>query len=1159
MDEELAETGLDAEEREDLIAQKNRARMKAMRKAYSPTLINKFFSLFSWYAWLDRINNARNWLALKAGLKVRLTEPWQSDWLKRITNDLFAISGTEAPLTRKFAEIPVETLVKFANALNLSNTGRDGVFTMDDRAALQPHVTAKNLGSLVYRLLETTAWRDQVSLDRADAALRIARRIIITAREMTADDIFFLIQNRSWARHSPEAYKRLRALMGAADFDRQVLNFKGADSGISHEIQTYARAARSELRDLKFRAIDDFRGLEADLNTVMAYEAEQSVVPEDIDVIIILGSMDVKILDEAQKIFFEKKARNKELKIVTSGGIGRLTPDAWKLQGGEGAVYKNILRDTYGVEDGDVFVENTSQNTNQNLQFTRDILLREGILKPGTKIRALLMQTPQLQRRSQRTALREFEREIGAGEIEFTSYAHSVPTFKAVDEQGFYDQAVFTVKEVIGLHKYNREEASPTGRRVVFEGITDPAVKSSVLNLTDYLIKNLVSQYKGLNMPNDDRNLLRDLFILRHALTGAELKDRLAVVRSGEHMFKDILNTYADYLPLRLLELVRGGQAWLMNDGSFMDQWNHYDVIASSMDELSKLSGLEDSDRTSPEAAAILDGFWSRRKKDEPAQPLENRASFDNAVWAVSRALKAINGRPEYRHLFEDFVALHDYAKLLDSPEHTIPGGELAADLFKYGFGITDTSITSLIFGLIEHHAVYAETSFGEAVPDKFLAFAESLSGDPVRQALMLDMLLAMHVVDIAAVGEGKLVDTQMKFFMANFSTTETITTLKSGLAERRVESQAGLLLPAADKTARKDQVWSLLKVHGTDIPWKEFLETVYSRRDYFLASGFKTPEMHAAWILVRAKVWDALGRKASLMANSSDKVSAEAGKTFTDNAVLTNISGASAVVNLEKTEIQITLRDGSGILVIPVQFASGDATYVFNTPAIRFDVKRSELREAETPALDRDKLIEAVTAPAEARLNQMLNDYRNEASAIGTTLEAALDRFAASQADIDRVRAALGFQIPSTARNLGVLALDASRLSPGMIRKAIERAGDSKVFIFNIADSAQLASYEAFEGVTAVLSVPDLAEAIAQFARTAFGTDAALPYVHLTTGSKLDSGFEESAMLAAVALSQGTVLVLGANEQKFGVEPKDWIEALTASLETALALQRSA
>jgi uncharacterized SAM-binding protein YcdF (DUF218 family) len=99
---------------------------------------------------------------------------------------------------------------------------------------------------------------------------------------------------------------------------------------------------------------------------------------EKSDCLIVLGSHDQRVAERGTHLFQEGYAPF----LVFSGGFGRLTDQRWTKP--------------EAVQKERMFIENTSTNTAENLQFTKKLLDKKGVL--ATKV--ILVTKPYMERRA---------------------------------------------------------------------------------------------------------------------------------------------------------------------------------------------------------------------------------------------------------------------------------------------------------------------------------------------------------------------------------------------------------------------------------------------------------------------------------------------------------------------------------------------------------------------------------------------------------------------------------------------------------------------------------------------------------------------------------------------------------------------------------------
>lgn len=110
------------------------------------------------------------------------------------------------------------------------------------------------------------------------------------------------------------------------------------------------------------------------------------------DCILVLGSHDLRVAERGAELYLQGWAPM----LIFSGGLGRLTQDLWK--DAEADKFAAIAMEM-GVPKEAIYIENKSTNTGENIQFTQQLLIANG-LAPETFI---VVQKPYMERRSYAT------------------------------------------------------------------------------------------------------------------------------------------------------------------------------------------------------------------------------------------------------------------------------------------------------------------------------------------------------------------------------------------------------------------------------------------------------------------------------------------------------------------------------------------------------------------------------------------------------------------------------------------------------------------------------------------------------------------------------------------------------------------------------------
>ena len=170
----------------------------------------------------------------------------------------------------------------------------------------------------------------------------------------------------------------------------------------------------------------DFHNLRVLWNYMKLHER-----PEPCDAILALGSHDDNVAKRATELF---KAGYSN-KIIFSGGIGRVTKDYFVEPEADRF---SLIAMSLGVPKDAIFIENQSQNTGENFQFTDDLIHEKGL-----EISTLLVITkPASERRIRATFDKQMPRYKGI----ITS-----PTMSFKDYMNYYYVLGFTLDRVINL------------------------------------------------------------------------------------------------------------------------------------------------------------------------------------------------------------------------------------------------------------------------------------------------------------------------------------------------------------------------------------------------------------------------------------------------------------------------------------------------------------------------------------------------------------------------------------------------------------------------------------------------------------------------------------------------------------------------------------
>lgn len=144
------------------------------------------------------------------------------------------------------------------------------------------------------------------------------------------------------------------------------------------------------------------------------------------DCILVLGSHDTRVAERGAELYLDGWASV----LVLSGGLGRLTKEAWTES--EAALFGRIAIEK-GVPEEAILIEDQSTNTGENILFTKE-LLRGKNLFPESFI---LVQKPYMERRTYATFQKQWPGNrlcVTSPVISFTDYCTpEIPLEKVIN------------------------------------------------------------------------------------------------------------------------------------------------------------------------------------------------------------------------------------------------------------------------------------------------------------------------------------------------------------------------------------------------------------------------------------------------------------------------------------------------------------------------------------------------------------------------------------------------------------------------------------------------------------------------------------------------------------------------------------------------------
>jgi len=134
--------------------------------------------------------------------------------------------------------------------------------------------------------------------------------------------------------------------------------------------------------------------------------------PDVADLILVLGSNDVRVAEHAAKLYHQGLAPY----VLFSGGFGRFTQGVFNHS--EAETFAAIAKDA-GVPEHAILLETQSTNSGENLHFSHQLLVQQAW--PAKRI--LLVQKPYMERRAYATFMQQWPESVES--VQVTSSAGS--------------------------------------------------------------------------------------------------------------------------------------------------------------------------------------------------------------------------------------------------------------------------------------------------------------------------------------------------------------------------------------------------------------------------------------------------------------------------------------------------------------------------------------------------------------------------------------------------------------------------------------------------------------------------------------------------------------------------------------------------------------
>ncbi|GFK33187.1 YdcF family protein [Vibrio cholerae] len=128
--------------------------------------------------------------------------------------------------------------------------------------------------------------------------------------------------------------------------------------------------------------------------------------PDVADLILVLGSNDVRVAEHAAKLYHQGLAPY----VLFSGGFGRFTQGVFNHS--EAETFAAIAKDA-GVPEHAILLETQSTNSGENLHFSHQLLEQQA--RPAKRI--LLVQKPYMERRAYATFMQQWPESVESVQV----------------------------------------------------------------------------------------------------------------------------------------------------------------------------------------------------------------------------------------------------------------------------------------------------------------------------------------------------------------------------------------------------------------------------------------------------------------------------------------------------------------------------------------------------------------------------------------------------------------------------------------------------------------------------------------------------------------------------------------------------------------------
>jgi len=304
-------------------------------------------------------------------------------------------------------------------------------------------------------------------------------------------------------------------------------------------------------------------------------------------------------------------------------------------------------------------------------------------------------------------------------------------------------------------------------------------------------------------------------------------------IKTGD--IQKIFDFFCEITKLKDLEKIRGGAAWQLPDGSYMDQFSHVKEVVTALQMI---------------AVGNLQYFNERINPEDKEKGKEfNPETFGQ----VREIYQELISNPDDREILQVFVVLHDYGKLWGE-DHYENGAREIEPLLK-GLGLSQNKI-EFIKMLILRHSDFGELYMGESVPQEIIDFLNKSGLTPQQIDKFLKMQLILHVCDVNAVGPGRLTANQLEQFFG-YRSFANLRKLQENWTRIRLPLLMGIEVPAIDVgTMNESQIQNaieqLYQREDLSLVWNAYLQIPQEDRNKFFDNFLRNMKFRKIAFLTR-------------------------------------------------------------------------------------------------------------------------------------------------------------------------------------------------------------------------------------------------------------------------------------------------------------------